>query len=310
MSDRRARDVVRVGCVSYLNAKPLIHPVEEAGRGSIQVKFDVPAALLDALESGETDIALCPVVDLLRSDQPLEIVPVGGIGCRGATWTVRLFSRVPVERVTRVHVDVESHTSVALLRVLMAGVYGVAVEVVPWQSRAVTRRFAPKASLSVGVDQREEGGGWPEAVLLIGDKVVTGSPSAVVYPHGLDLGEAWFEWTGLPFVFATWLCRVGAELGDVPALLENQREVNLARVPELVELYAAKHGWPADMASEYLGQVLRYRVGEEELAGVRRFAELAEEYGVIEAGAGVRVRVRGEGDSPGEQAPRASVNRR
>ncbi len=272
---------MRVGCVSYLNAKPLIHGVD--AMAGVEVRLAVPAALLAGLEVGETDVALCPVVDLFRSRLPLEVVPVGGIGCRGATWTVRLFSRVPVERVTRVHCDVESHTSVALLRVLMGERHGVEVEVVPLTHSSDTRRFGPRAGLSVGVGGGGvEGGDWPEAVLLIGDKVVTGSPSGVVYPFGLDLGEAWDELTGLPFVFAVWMCREGAELGDVPRALEELRERNLAGVPQLVSLYAAKHGWPPDLARRYLGEVLRYRVEEAEMAGMRRFAELAGRWGVVD----------------------------
>src|SRR5260370_951750 len=30
------------------------------------------------------------------------------------------------------------------------------------------------------------------------------------FPHVLDLGSAWLEWTGLPFVFAAWGGRAGA----------------------------------------------------------------------------------------------------
>ena len=47
------------------------------------------------------------------------------------------------------------------------------------------------------------------AMLLIGDKVVTREPRGMGFQ--LDLGAAWKELTGLPFVFAVWMVRgVGA----------------------------------------------------------------------------------------------------
>ena len=51
------------------------------------------------------------------------------------------------------------------------------------------------------------------ARLLIGDKVVTDAPPTDRYPHQMDLGEAWKDLTGLPFVYAMWMCR-GPRTGD------------------------------------------------------------------------------------------------
>ena len=43
-----------------------------------------------------------------------------------------------------------------------------------------------------------------QSVLLIGDKVVTDAPPEERYPYQMDLGAAWKELTGLPFVYAVW----------------------------------------------------------------------------------------------------------
>ncbi|NJL30981.1 MAG: hypothetical protein HC898_04780 [Phycisphaerales bacterium] len=84
---------IQVGCVSFLNAKPLIDGLVLQPHQHLQL--DVPSALLAGLESGQTDIALCPVIDFQRSKVPLVVVPVGGIGCDGPTLTVRLLVRYP-----------------------------------------------------------------------------------------------------------------------------------------------------------------------------------------------------------------------
>ena len=256
----------RIGCVSYLNAKPLIDGLE--GGADPVVKFDVPSGLLEDLQNGSVDIALCPVIDYYRSEVPLQVVPVGGIGCCGPTLTVRLFSRVPVERVTQIHADTDSHTSVALLRVLLAERYGLQPTLIAYHAReqVAGHRLTPP----------------PETMLLIGDKVVTDGPSATEYPHQLDLGEAWHDMTGQPFVFAIWMARAGAALGDLPGVLEAQRIQNSRRIGAIVDAHAAAHGWPRELAMEYLGRLLRYETGPAELRAIECFASLAQKAGLIQ----------------------------
>ncbi len=259
-----AKRVARIGCVSYLNAKPLIDGLE--GLADPQVRFDVPSRLLDDLASGAVDVALCPVVDYFRSATPLVITPVGGIGCDGPTLTVRLFSRVPFDSVTHVYADTDSHTSVNLMRVLLHALHGLTPQVIDYHAREQVANHRV-------VDE-------PQTVLLIGDKVVTSAPPAEQYPHQMDLGEAWHNLTGLPFVFAVWMTRQGTALGDLPARLKATRIANADRIDAIVERYAAKHGWEAALARRYLGEYLRFAIGERELQAIERFAQMGQALGL------------------------------
>ncbi len=267
-TDAPPTPTITLGCVSYLNAKPLIHGLDHtANPAHPPVRLAVPADLLAWLEAGEVDMALCPVIDFFRARTPLELVPVGGIGCEGPTLTVRLFSRVPIDHITVIHADTDSHTSVALVQVLLHAMHGLQPTMIDYRAR------------NIGADgQHAE---RPEAMLLIGDKVVTDAPNAAAYPHQLDLGEAWHRLTGLPFVFAIWMARVGASLGDTPGLLAAQRERNVARVHTLADLYAEPLGWPRDLALEYLGGILHYHTGPRELQAIQRFGEMAHAMGLI-----------------------------
>ena len=260
----------RVGCVSYLNSTPLIDglDISASGAGGVRVMVDVPSRLLARLEAREVDLALCPVIDYHRAAAPLKIVPNGGICCCGPTLTVRLFSRVPIANITRLHADTDSHTSAALVRILLKRVHGVMPEMIPLRS---------------GVDATAALGAQPEAVLLIGDKVVTDSPPAVLYPHQLDLGEAWHELTGLPFVFAVWMAHADADLGALPVRLAQQLEHNLGRIDAIARRHAPGHGWPVDLAERYLGRVLQYPIGVEELQAIRVFSQMLDEDGLIDA---------------------------
>jgi len=113
---------------------------------------------------------------------------------------VRIFAQVPPDRIRTLWVDTDSHTSVALARVLWRELY-----VRDLESRTIdTRREDLRAC---------------EAVLLIGDKVV--SPQRGSFAYEVDLGGAWRQHTGLPFVFAVWAMRTAMPNGgNVAALLE------------------------------------------------------------------------------------------
>src|SRR5256714_12817867 len=142
---------LRIGSVSYLNAKPLIHGLEN--QHDLSLILDVPSKLLPGLREKRFDIALLPVIDFQRLEN-LNIVPSGGIGCDGPTLTVRIFSRVPIERIKTLACDTDSHTSVALARIILAEEFGIHPRLID-----LLKTDEPHAKLA-------------EAQLLIGDKVV------------------------------------------------------------------------------------------------------------------------------------------
>ncbi|MCK4343504.1 MAG: menaquinone biosynthesis protein [Phycisphaerae bacterium] len=194
--------MLRLGVVSFLNARPLIDGLDES-RG-VRCVFDVPAALPARLDRREVDAALIPIVDLLRGNGRYRIVSDACIGCDGETLTVRVFSRVPPNRIRSLWVDPDSHTSVALAGVLWRQLF---------ERDLILQPLAAPAA-------------WPaeaEAVLLIGDKVV--DPGRAGFGYEVDLGGAWRQHTGLPFVFAVWAClqenvatglRPGRSTGKMP----------------------------------------------------------------------------------------------
>jgi chorismate dehydratase len=126
-------------------------------------------------------------------------------------------------------------------------------------------------------------GNWQlnsEALLLIGDKVVCEEPAG--FEHQLDLGQAWKELTGLPFVFAVWMARDGVELGELPVRLEEARREGLRHVEEIIAEHAIPRGWPAEVARRYLTSYLKYDVGPRQLHAIREFHRLAAKHGAIE----------------------------
>jgi chorismate dehydratase len=254
-----ARRAVRVGSVSFLNAQPLIYGLEQDP--GVELSLEVPSRLLDGLREERYDVALLPVIDYQRMEG-LRLLTAGGIGCDGPTLTVRIFSRVPIERVKTLACDTDSHTSVALARVLCAELYGAVPEMIPLTPRAA-----------------QPGAADSSAVLLIGDKVVSEEPAG--FPYQVDLGEAWKRLTGLPFLFAAWMARDGVELHDLPQRLARARHAGLANVERIVAREATPRRWPLDVAHRYLTEHLRFDVGPEQLRAVQRFHDLAHRHGVL-----------------------------
>jgi len=249
-----------IGCVSYLNARPLVAGLES--EPGIRVVGDVPSELLRGLESGQTTVALCPVIDYQTASRELSIVPAGAIGSDGETLTVRAFSSRPFFEVSAVAVDGDSRTSVALLQLVLRDLYGTAPKLQPLPPGR------PPRQLPTGVD----------AILLIGDKVVTAAPEL---PYQLDLGEAWKRLTGQPFVFATWMCLRSAALGGIPELLRRRRDANRHAIDSIVRAHATAAGWQPALARHYLGTLLRYDIGQRELKAMTTFWARCHEIGLI-----------------------------
>ncbi|MEE8169782.1 MAG: menaquinone biosynthesis protein [Phycisphaerae bacterium] len=254
----------RLGVVSYLNALPLIEGLD--AEPGCALRPAVPSALLSLLLSDDVDAALLPIVDLYRGPIRLRIISDGCIACDGETMTVRVFSKAPPDRVTRLQADTDSHTSIVLARLVWRELYGRALEVRP--RNAPNESFAPER----------------DAVLLIGDKVVTDRPRG--FGFEVDLGAAWKHLTGLPMVFAVWAVRDNRldaeETERIALMLSSARERGIARASTIAEREGPRHGWPVELARHYLTRALCYTLDERMQSAMKRFASMASEAGLIE----------------------------
>jgi len=247
----------RLGVVEFLNAKPLIAGLEVDP--DVELMFDVPARLPALLESGGVEAALVPVIDLMRHGQDWQIVSDACIGCDGETLTVRVFSRVRPEKMVKLHVDGDSHTSVALARVIWREVHGRQLEIVPYTGNET-------------VDECE-------AVLLIGDKVVT--QTLIDYSIETDLGTEWKSMTSLPFVFAVWAAPGGADVSHLAEKLSAARDRGLLSAEMIAADFGPGMGWPVALAKRYLTSRLNFDLGPRQHQGMTKFFELARRHGLV-----------------------------
>jgi chorismate dehydratase len=248
--------LIRVGAVSYLNAKPLYYRLCDFAP-NIQLTMEVPSRLAERLAACELDVALIPSIEYLRGvGLGYEILAGFSIAARGPVRSVKLFSRVPFDQIERLALDEGSRTSQALCLVWLDVCHGV--------------RPPRIESLPLGAPVLES---TADAVLVIGDRAMKVSHEP--FCQVVDLAEAWYELTGLPFVFALWVARRGVDLGGLPRALARSRAVGLAHADELARVHGPRLGLDFTTCYDYLTRILSYELGEPELAGLSRFAQMA-----------------------------------
>ena len=175
---------VRIGSVSYLNSKPLLYGFEQGMmKNDIDLRIDYPSAIARQLLDDTIDLGLVPVA-IIPELKEYHIVSDFCIGCDGEVATVCLFSDVPLDEIKTILLDYQSRTSVELLKLLLKDHWKISPTLV-----------------NAGKEYEKTIGGTT-AGLVIGDRAfVQHTRSVYVY----DLGKAWKDMTGMPFVFAAWV---------------------------------------------------------------------------------------------------------
>jgi chorismate dehydratase len=251
--------VVRLGAVSYLNTKPIVHGLDQRP-DLFTIRLDVPAQCAMLLHEGRVDLGLIPAIEYLRG--AYRIVPGVAIGSDGPIASVAVFSRVPIDRIETVALDMSSRTSAALTRILCAK---------RWQ---IAPRFLPADPDLRTMLERAD------AALLIGDLALVAEASTYSATK-IDLGAEWKAMTGLPFVYAMWTGRDGAIDPPHAAELNAARDRGVATLDGIAAQFAEGDARLESRARAYLRDNLKYGLGDAERAGLGRFHELAAEIGLV-----------------------------
>jgi chorismate dehydratase len=252
---------LKIGAVSYLNTKPLIHGLQHR-MPDAELILDLPSRLADQLRSGQLDVALIPSVEFLRS-RDWHIVSDACIACRGQVRSVRILFRKPPASIRTLALDEGSRTSVVLARVLLEQKFGLRPQV---QDLAMQRDF------------RED---LCDAAVVIGDRAM--DVDASQYHSVWDLGEVWNRETGLPFVFAMWVTSDPSIAIELSTVLEHCRDHGLREIDSLVSQYAGDYHLSSGDCKKYFLEQLHFHLGKRELAGLELFRNHAIDSGLIPA---------------------------
>lgn len=251
---------LRIGAVSYLNTKPLVHGLGEL-LPDAEIIFDYPSRLADSLAEGELDVALVPVAETW-SHPHWSLVSDACIACRGPVLSVKLLFRVLPNKVRTLALDEGSRTSAVLSQILLSELF----DVVP---QLCTLPIGSEASVVQA-----------DAVLVIGDRAIRCHEEDFV--EVWDLGDKWCRATELPFVFAAWFARPGIETERVATALAKARDYGCHEVAAIAQIQANLMQLPLELIEEYFTKNLHFRLGPREQKGLEFFHKKAVEHRLIQ----------------------------
>ena len=252
---------IRLGAVTYLNARPLVYGLEHSDR--FEIRYDIPSECARLLHAHETDLGLIPSIEYLRGPQPYALVPGPAVISRGTVASVAIYTRRELRDVRTIAMDTSSRTSVALATVLLRRAFSVTAEPAP---------MAPDLDSMLA---------RADAALIIGDTALFLDHEAAG-ARKIDLGEQWTALTGLPFVYAVWTGWPGAVTAHDVTVLQRARDAGVAQSDAVAAEYYPEDTFRQATARRYLRDNIRYFLGDEEVEGLRTFYRYASELGLAE----------------------------
>ncbi len=244
---------IRLSLVNYLNARPfseglkLLHPKIE-----FELSEDIPSLCAEKLEKRQVDIGLIPVAKI--KDIPTSsIITSYCIAADGPVDSVVLVSHKPLEHITEVTLDTESRTSVMLAKILALEFWKIQPK---WTKQGPQHDFARADTI--------------ESAVMIGDKALL---HRHLYPYCYDLAEAWKNFTGLPFVFAAWVCNT-----EIPQEFIDYMDIAFDTGMKQKKKIAQKfqEHYPGTDILNYLDEKIKYELGSREKSGLELFLQKCE----------------------------------
>jgi chorismate dehydratase len=252
----------RFGVFPYLVARPLIYGLD--GVDYLDLLRVPPSRLKRLLAGGDVDVALMPTVDLPAFGKRLTVLTAGCLAGAGPTLMAKIYSQTSPEQMNVLWADSNSHSFLVLVQALWMSRYRRRLSVVPFDSSA--GRAPPDA----------------QAVLLIGDRVVTDPPLG--FERHFDPVAMWHEMTGLPFVAKIWATTRQNHVDELYEMLTGARQRGQENLAAIARDFGPAYGWPGDLALRCLTREVQYSFTEAHREGLEEFLDLAAQQGLTGPG--------------------------
>lgn len=208
---------LRIGRIPYANFFPIFYYFDnECDNSGYRFVKGVPSKVNKMLREGKLDISPSSSIEFLRNRNKYRILPWFSISSSGYINSILLFSKYPIHQLggKDIALSSESETSVALLKIIFEEFLSLKSRYAPIEKKSVKNILSSFSAVLLigdtamreakkiesGIKRPKSGVRSPEQGL--NSKLLT-HDSIYVY----DLGELWFKYTGLPFVFALWVAR-------------------------------------------------------------------------------------------------------
>ncbi|MBC7554452.1 MAG: menaquinone biosynthesis protein [Taibaiella sp.] len=236
---------IRVGAVSYLNAKPLLFGIERSDvMNDMELTLDYPSILAAQLKEDTIDMALLPVA-AIEGIEGARVVSDYGIAAEGNVVSVALFSRVPLPEISSVYLDYQSRTSVKLAEILLEHHWRQPVSYLQADEHYIDKIYGSVAGV------------------IIGDRALENIKN---FEYVYDLSAAWKAFTGLDFVFAAWVANKELPSSFIKKFNKANREGLLH-----LDMVIAANPFPVYDLYTYYTDNIKYLIDEKKKAGMETF---------------------------------------
>ena len=261
---------LRLGKIKYANVAPVYHVFDEKGIPAwLEIVEQDPATLNDLMTKGALDVSPVSSVAYAQNCDKWDLLPGLCLSCHGRVMSVILALRTSLESLDNapLYICKESTTSVQLLKLIME-----------------REKLSPEyRSWDPSLANSLPGDGM--GALLIGDTALHWIYN-MHSPLFIDMGEYWYSWTGLPFVFAVWATRKNVPDELSPNIKELLSYLNLSlnsfesKIDSVTKPLADRMNLPLKLVQRYF-KCLNYRFGQREAEGMESFFDLLKARGAI-----------------------------
>lgn len=239
---------IRIGAVSYLNTRPLLFGLKRSGlMDRVEVVEAYPARVASLLLNDEIDVGLVPVA-IIPNLKESHIITDYCIGTEGEVASVAIFSEVPLEQTDKILLDYQSRTSVNLAKILLKEY---------WRLTPVLEDA--REDFRVHISDTTAG-------VVIGDRALE---QRKISRYCYDLGTAWKEHTGYPFVFAAWVANKVLPEDFQDAF----NRANAYGISHIAEVIAAEKPYPTYDLTDYYTRNISYRLDTNKRKGLALFLD-------------------------------------
>jgi len=247
-----------IGRVSYLNTLPFFKFLDNR---EYKIFSAPPRQLGFLFKDGNIDAGIVSLVDYFERENDFTFLKYGIVGNKNVK-SVILYSKYPIELLDKKSIAItdETSTSFRLLQILLELKYGLDVVYVREK-----------------ISAREKNLPNFDAFLTIGDDALRFMKHKVDgFDHIYDLAQLWYEWQGLPFVFAVWAVKKDISQQKINALdelLNDALNTFFSTETQIEEYYNSKIGLNKEEIKNYLNNIV-YRLGENEIKAIEVFKNL------------------------------------
>lgn len=262
---------LRLGRIPYANVRPVYYDLDrEKGPEWLTCVEAPPTTLNKMLAGGLLDVSPVSSVAYARHFKDWYLLPGLSISSWGKVMSVLLTHRAPLKEISGrpVVLSTESATSVELLKLCLE------------------RKGISPVYKTEKVDNPKGLAADTAGALVIGDKALKWRWDD---EEGFmtDLGDCWYQWTGLPFVFAVWAVRRSFVEKNRPLvrqlveILHQSLKNGLSDISSIAENVAFELEMRTEKIEEYY-RCIKYALGSNEQKALLEFFHMMYEKKTLE----------------------------